>query len=62
MIYIPFTDVFLRLQGTIVHVWSETCLDISKDKEYLVVNPCKKGRTTQQWTFSRYQQANIEIA
>ena len=45
-------------QGTIIHVWTETCLDMSKDKQNLVVNPCKRYKKSQQWRFSRYQTFN----
>ncbi|XP_074622929.1 polypeptide N-acetylgalactosaminyltransferase 1-like [Acropora palmata] len=47
-----------KRKGTIIHVWTETCLDMSKDKQNLVVNPCKRHKKSQQWRFSRYQTFN----
>ncbi|XP_029194887.2 polypeptide N-acetylgalactosaminyltransferase 1-like isoform X2 [Acropora millepora] len=47
-----------KRKGTIIHVWTETCLDMSKDKQNLVVNPCKRYKKSQQWRFSRYQTFN----
>lgn len=45
-----------KRKGTIVHVWTGTCLDMSQDRLNLVVNPCRKGKSSQKWKFSRYQQ------
>ncbi|XP_068746314.1 polypeptide N-acetylgalactosaminyltransferase 13-like [Montipora capricornis] len=47
-----------KKKGTIMHVWTETCLDISKNRQNLVDNPCKRRKRSQQWRFSRYQKLN----
>ncbi|EDO37266.1 predicted protein, partial [Nematostella vectensis] len=37
-----------KRMGTIVHVWTENCLDISQDGQFIIVNPCD-GSSTQRW-------------
>ncbi|KAK3731855.1 hypothetical protein QZH41_020213 [Actinostola sp. cb2023] len=44
-----------KKKGTIVHVWSDNCLDLSDDRSHVIVNPCG-GAKTQKWQFSRYKQ------